>query len=242
MERIKKMIAFIFLFVAGNNAISATITINVSGVITLDAPEISSIGAGDHWRAELFIDSNTPNNSPNNNNTQGFYYGLTGDIYIGDTWISHIDGSGGAQYPYPVVLVEDDYQPLWVEDEISFFGNCCTSSPLDDYTVQRFSIILRDSNFYERETSHTNPLSSHDLTEIISVSSLDPFQDSRSDLLLFILDLYGYDSEMTILGSVGSYNASISEVPIPASIFLFLSGIFSIAGMNIKRSKKAKPI
>lgn len=238
MKRLGKLMALIFIMVSGSHAMTATITINVSGIITSYDPAISSIEAGDLWRAELTIDSGTPNNSPNNNESQGYYYGLTGDIYIGNSLISHIDGSGGNQYPNPVVLVENDHQSSWKEDEIAIFGYCCTSSPVENYSVRRFFIYLRDSNFFETEIPHSNPFNSHNLSEILSVDSLNSFQDSKSDLLLFGMDFVGEGGESTILGSVASYNASISEVPIPVSLFLFGSGVLSLAGINFKNRKR----
>lgn len=238
MKSIRNLAVSICLFVIGNHAVAATININVSGTMSGNYPSLPSIVAGEIWRAELTIDSDTPN-SRNNSASQGWYYGLTGNIYIGDTLISHIDGSGGNQSPYPVVLVENDHQSIWKEDEIAFFGSCCTSSPVEDHYVKRFFIFLRDSNFYERESSHTNPFDSHELSEALSVSSLDPFQDSTSDLLLFGMDLINNNGEeTTILGSITNYSASISSVPIPATIWLFGSGLLGLFGMVRNNAKQ----
>ena len=234
MKKTGKLIVSICILVFANQAMAATITISASGVMS-GYQSIPSIVAGDIWRAELTIDSETPNNRPGSA-SQGWYYGLTGNIYIGDTLISQIGGSGASGYPGPVVLVENDHQS-WNEDEIAIFGNCCTSSPVDGLYVNRFYIFLRDSNFYGREASHSNPFDSHELSEILSVNSLAPFQDSTSDLLIFGMDLINSDGETTaISGSVTSFNAETSSVPIPATIWLFGSGLLGLIGVTIRKT------
>lgn len=240
MKIIRNFAVAICLFVNGSHAVSATININVSGNINGNYPSLPSIIAGDIWRAELTIDSDTTN-AQDNSVSQGFYYGLTGNIYIGDTLVSHIGVSDGNQYPnypYPVVLVENDHQS-WKEDEINFFGYCCTSSPVEDHYVDWFTIRLRDSNLFGRESSHTNPFDSHELSEVLSVSSLAAFQDSTSDSLFFGMYLNNNDGEETaISGSITNYSASISSVPIPATIWLFGSGLLGLFGIARNNAKQ----
>lgn len=199
----KILALFLFLFSASTNA--AILKIQLSGTIDeISRSGITSVGIGDYWSADLFVDEYSSDRSQNK--SQGIYdVTFSGSFTLG----SIVLDIGESGCPLCSSLSTNINKPNVPELEISV--HLSEVLMFDGYQINNLSAMIFNYPDYSLSNDSFDELENFALSDS---GNYNPF-------------VVGFSSDGgSITGGINSVSVGpISEVPLPSSIVFFITAL-----------------
>lgn len=220
---LRSFLSAIAIAVLSINASAAIYTYDITGRIDFSDGTLGSVELGEEFRMIASINTETmssydgsfgPIQNPIN---YRIYSPLEGDFYIGDELADQSSSSAGITIfdNGPVALSLDSFQ-----DNLFFNFNTVAIAGRDNLTL-RVGLTQQASN--------PEMLIGYGLEQTANIEF-----NSLTDTSLYIYEgETDWRSEDYVQGYVTSYQVIVSEVPLPAGIWLFGSALSLLAGLKL---------